>query len=210
MRISSPEISDLIGLLGVLAVTLCNGFFISANAQDVSAASGPDTWHLQIVDNRSAKSLADETVAATQNAPPVLGANYTFAMLYPPFVNTIGFNDFPYSAEVSPTSPATIAAGDLDEQFYAPNGQLVTVVVKSPVTDKEYSVTQMTSGADPARYIQGAIAAAGPNTVITFPKAQVYNFAAINCTNPTAPDYTGAHLQFANAQDVVIDGNGGC
>jgi hypothetical protein len=130
-------------------------------------------------------------------------------MLYPPFVNTIGFNDFPYSAEVSPTSPATIAAGDLDEQYYAPNGQLVTVVVKSPVTDKEYSVPQMTSGADPARYIQGAIAAAGPNTVITFPRAQVYNFAAINCTNPTAPDYTGAHLQFANAQDVVIDGNGG-
>jgi parallel beta-helix repeat protein len=210
MRISSSEISGPTGLL-VLALTLCSGFFSSTNAQDVPAAqssgSGPGAWNFQIVDNQSAKSLADET--ATQNALPVHGANYTLAMLYPPFVKTIGFNNLSYLAEVSPTSPATIAAGDLAEQFYAPNGRLVTVVVKMPVTDKVYSVPPITQGADPANYIQGAIAAAGPNTIITFPKRQVYNFAAINCTNPSAPDYAGAHLQFANAQDVVIDGNGG-
>src|ERR1700733_8778156 len=112
VRISSPEISGLTGLL-VLALTLCSGFFTSTNAQDVPAAqssgSGPGAWNFQIVDHQSAKSLADET--ATQNAPPVHGANYTFAMLYPPFAKTIGFNNLSYLAEVSPTSPATIAAG---------------------------------------------------------------------------------------------------
>jgi hypothetical protein len=125
----------------------------------------------------------------------------------PAMVATIGFNDPSYAYGALATSPVTASPGDDTDQFMAPNGQAVTVTVKSPVTTHTYDAPKIAAGEDPAAYFQAVLAAAGNGAVIVIPKG-TYNFAPIDCTNGADPAYRAAGILIPRSQDVVIDGQG--
>src|SRR5579863_8039920 len=104
---------------------------------------------------------------------------YTFECLHPAFLQSR--SKPAYSEYVSATSPARYEAanGDYFSEFTSPSGKLVKIVVKAPVTDREYDVPRIRPGETAYEYLNDALYAS-PNTpkhgvVINFPK-DVYNF----------------------------------
>jgi hypothetical protein len=127
-----------------------------------------------------------------------------------------GTSDLSYASREDATSPAhyDAAAGDFRAQFPSPDGKMVTIVVKAPVTRLVYDVPPIQPGQRVAEYLNGALVDAAGNprnaTVINLPKA-TYDFdfpAFSNCTAPGSQQPTYVHWQLANASDMVIDGHG--
>jgi Right handed beta helix region len=119
-----------------------------------------------------------------------------------------GFGDPSYSTHVPAASPVAAAEGDLVDRSIAANQRAVTVVVKAPVVDRVYPVAPIGKGETPINYFANAVAAAGSNATVVFPKGQVYEFGAIDCVSGSDPKYTPAYWQINGATDLVIDGNG--
>ena len=133
----------------------------------------------------------------------------TIDSLYPAFDKTIGFFNPPYSQLVSSISPATPAEGDFAESFLAPDGQRVSVVVKSPVVANQQAIAPIQPGQDPSEYFFDAVANAAPSTTLVFPANQVYDFGPTDCSAAANfGPHSGAHWSINNATDLVIDGNG--
>jgi hypothetical protein len=131
----------------------------------------------------------------------------TFECLYPPFLGT----EIPgVWQHVAPTSPAADheAGHDFISHFLSPSGKQVTIVVKSPVTTKEYDVPPITPGQNVASYLSNALVDHGHprnRTDIKFPR-DIYtiHFAPYsNCNQgyDILPPTNGL-------ADVVIDGQG--
>ena len=140
--------------------------------------------------------------------------SYTFECLRPEFLQSQIKQT--YAEHESPTSPAQFDAanGDYLAEFTSPSGKLVRIVVKAPVTDKEYDVPRIRPGETAYEYLNNALYAS-PNVarhgaVINFPK-DVYNFdfpLFSNCTSATDYQPKYVHWQVAGASDLVIDGHG--
>jgi hypothetical protein len=138
----------------------------------------------------------------------------TFACEAPGFVRVT--SDPAYASHEAVTSPAqyVAAAGDFRTQFSIPDGKIVTIVVKAPVTKFVYDVPPIRPGQSVAAYLNGALVDAAGNprnaTVINLPNA-TYDFdfpPYSNCTPPGTQQPTYVHWQVANASDMVIDGHG--
>jgi hypothetical protein len=134
--------------------------------------------------------------------------SYTFQSLHPEFLKS---QVKPlYAQHVQSVSPATFDRGNNDflARFSSPSGKHVTAVVKSPITDREYEVPQISAGQTVADYLNNAFLAGGQprsRTIIKFPK-DTYNFdfpLYSNCRS------TFVHWQLpSGASDLVIDGQG--
>jgi hypothetical protein len=105
------------------------------------------------------------------------------------------------------SSPVTAVAGDTSDQFMAPNGQLVTVTVKSPVPTQTFNAYPIAQGQDPLVYFKQKIASTGSGSTVYIPKA-TYNFLPVNCTNKSSSSYNGQYLLIDSKNDFVIDGQG--
>jgi hypothetical protein len=121
--------------------------------------------------------------------------------------NTIGFGDPSYALSSLASSPVTAAAGDASDQFIAPNGQLVTVTVKSPVTTKTFNAFPIVQGQNSLVYFQQKLATAGSGARLIISKA-TYNFPAVDCVNPADPNYHAQYILIQSAHDLVLDGQG--
>jgi hypothetical protein len=95
----------------------------------------------------------------------------------------------------------------VSNNFIAPNGQTVTVTVKSPVTTRTYKAPSIAPGQDPLAYFAQQITAAGSGALLMIPNG-TYNFAALDCTNAADPKYHAQHIIIQSVHDVIIDGQG--
>src|SRR5262249_2346061 len=117
--------------------------------------------------------LSGVMVAAAEPTYAQDGQNYTFESLHPEFLRT---QITPaYAHYEQPTSPAEYSPENNDflAQFSSPTGKRVTVVVKSPITNKEYDVPPRKSGQTLVDYLDSAFLADGQprsGTIIKFPK----------------------------------------
>jgi hypothetical protein len=112
-----------------------------------------------------------------------------------------------YAERVASASPSSPIEGDLVDRSVAANRRAVTIVIKAPVVNRTYRVAAIGKGQTPVAYFANALAAAGSNATVVFPKGQVYDFGAIDCVDGRDPKYTPAYWQINNATDLVIDGN---
>jgi hypothetical protein len=159
---------------------------------------------------RAILSILSGVIVAVAGGPTDAqdGQSFTFQALHPEFLKTEITPS--YSQYEQPVSPAVYDRQNNDflAEFSSPSGKHVTIVVKSPVTDKEYEVPPITSGQTVADYLNNAFLANGQpreGTIIKFPK-DVYNFdfpLYSNCGS------TFVHWQLpSGVSDLVIDGQG--
>jgi hypothetical protein len=110
-----------------------------------------------------------------------------------------------FSKYIPRSSTEQAAPGDFVEQFEAPDGSGVRVLVKAPAPaepGKILKVASIASGESANDYFDRAIkeAISGGYAAVMFPKA-VYNFVAPPTTSP-------GHWLIKGAKDLTIDGQG--
>lgn len=146
--------------------------------------------------------LAGDTGTATAACGAATSDACTLASLAPRLLLGIGVGNAPYAADISAISPVAPVEGDEVDEFTAPDGTPVRLVVQAPVARRAYRAPPIAAGQDAQAYFARQIAMAGNNAVLTLPRA-TYGFAASACAAPT-----GAHVALAGAHDLIVDGQG--
>ena len=164
-RIEGASNSAINGACGDVSTipsnTAPNANLCGAGTASAVSGSGPWSW-------TCAGSTNGSTAQCSARTPAL-----TLANLAPGMVSTTGFGGASYALPTLAQSPVTATAGDTSEQFTAPDGQVVTVTVKSPVTTRTYQAPPMPAGENPVNYFQQQIAQAGSGATLIIPQADI-------------------------------------